>query len=368
MTVRGVSMPEMSVDAPVVLPRLGRTNTAGGFADVSLTMAFLTRSRWDALRAQGYGLPDWIFNDGYTAELRGTVRMDALGAQKVLGLKGDPIAWWAANEAAVEDAWSAWLADEANDRLGIWSAFRFPFAEYVLDLTLTASGPYVVLDLEEVSLGIDALVSRWMYWGTGDYLRTAPAGILPFEGRYDHFGLFANLTTTADLWILTDIDYCVRAWAGTGTVGADDAPVWVWQPTLLDVLVSTPDGPSRSELDAYREAEYVHLTPGSPYYGRLHGYEFVPAQWSLDAGEVLRVVPPWGPVLLVDPPAGSLTWGPLRLVASSPAVPSAWDPWTRRMTLVGPLSAGGGADLGHPWLEFGFDPVGPSGSDDRKRP
>lgn len=355
MSVTGRALPEMSIDAPVILPSLGREATSGGSAAVDFTMQFLTRARWDALRSAHPEMPTWNFNDGWVAELRGTVTMDALGAAKVLGVKGDPLAWWASNELAVEDAWSTWLDTEGNVRLDIYSGFRAPFAELFTDLTLTTSGGMIVLGVEHVSWGIDALLARWMYWGRATYPNDVPAGFLGFEGRYDRMSFRATLTGTADVDITTEVDYGLRAWVASGSAGAGDRPAWVWQPSLFDVLASRSEINPLSEFDPYVARTYVHYTPGSPYYGRALGYEYTPAAWNLKAGETLTfLLGLVHPVVFFVPPQGAPATGTLRPEASRPAGVASYEPVSKVLRFVGPLATGAPSppDVGVPWVEL----------------
>ncbi len=368
MHIVGHGLPEMSIDSPVILPRLGKTTTAGGFADVELRMAFLTEARWESLRAAGHALPTWNFNDGWAAELRGTVTMDALGAEKILGLTGDPLAWWSANGLQAQEDWSTWLDTEGNDRLDVYSATRMPFAELFTNLTLTTSGSLIVLGIEHASWGIDALLARWMYWGRADYLAMPPAGFLGFEGRYDRLWLRANLTSTAEVDLLTDVDYGLRAWAATGSVGIADRAAWVWQPTLLDVIPSQPGVNPRSEFDPYAARTYPHLTPGSGYYNRDLYYEYTPAAWNLDAGETLIFSFAGAhPTAFFVPPDGASVRAGLRLGWTTPPLSEHYHPVPRLLRIEGALATGAPSppDHGYPWIELEMEP---GGSGFRRRP
>ena len=369
LTVAGRALPEMSIDTPVVLPRLGRTTAAGGSAVVDLGLTFLDRAGWDALRASGLITLTWDFNDGYGALLAGTVTMDALGAEKVLGLTGDPAAWWSSNAGKATTAWSDWLDVEGNDRLEVFSAHRLPFAEFGFRLSLTTSPPYVVVRLELAAFGIDALLARWLYWGTSDYLREAPAGALPFEMAFDSARLVVHLTSTADLDLSAEVVYALRAWASS-LESSPGGPAWVWQPTLRDVIPSDPRINPLSELDAYAGMAYVHRTPGSPRYGAALAYEFAPAAWDLAAGETLRFLVPRESVRFFAPPSGGTSD---RLVALGGCLPScggAWDPVGGVLEVRGPwpMAAPAPPSVGMPWIELVPGAAVPAGSADRRHP
>jgi len=363
MAVHGRSLPEMSIDSPVFLPRLGRTTASGGFANATFEMAFVNRTRWDALVAAGKLSLTWNYNDGFVAELRARVVMDALGAEKVLGLQGDPLAWWSSNSAKVTEAWAAWLDTEGNDRLDVYSALRLPFAELYTSLDLTLADGWIVLTVDHVSWGIDALLSRWMYWGTADYLRAAPAGFLPFEMRYDHLSMTLNVSATADVDLDTEVDYGLRAWVPSRDSEPFTDPAWVWQPTLLDVIRSNAEINPRSELDAYAGRTYLHRTPGSPRFNAALPYEYVPVAVDLEAGETLRMevgrdrwwflVPPWAEIVPME----------ATLTSSVPDLALAWDGDRGVLQVTGPFSSNAPAypAFGMPWLELGLKPPGGDG-------
>ena len=362
MSVRGRSLPEMSIDEPVFLPRLGRTTTAGGFAHAVIEMSYLDRSEWEALLAAGRIVMGWNYNDGYAAELRATVTMDALGAEKVLGLTGNPLAWWSSNAGRATDAWASWLDREGNDRLDVYSATRAAFADLTTVLDLSVSGGLVVLTVSHASWGIDALVSRWAYWGTADYMVESPAGFLPFEMHYDDFWMDANLTATTDLDLEADVDYGLKAWAATGTEGP--VAVWVWEPTLLDAIPSESGVNPRSELDAYAGRTYVHRTPGSPRYGASLPYEYVPAAVSLEAGESLSILLSEDRVWFYEPPAGTVVEARMGLGRVAPDAGFTWSPEGRLLRFVGPYASGAGStpDAGMPWAEIAVAASGGGGS------
>lgn len=220
------------------------------------------------------------YYDGWYVELMGTITLDPLAAKSVLGVSDSQLddfdTWWAANGADVKMEWQEWMEYEASgERLCIYPAY-----EYYLDIvyfTLDGEkvGDDVVLTMDTISWGMEALMFRWLR-----------ESFLPTEWYMEDMTLEATIgPESGDVDINTAVGYAMYAYEATDIAGAS---CWAWEALMQDYVPSSTEWPI-SLFDPYKDFTYYNVAPGSDWYGQDMDWDYTPLAWNLTEGESLTI-------------------------------------------------------------------------------
>lgn len=278
-TVGGVNSPAADPQKRGFLPRnlMGglEGGVTGGLLRFKSHQQYINRTRADELK-----YPQMFGYHGWEEETNATIVMDRAAAKKVLGITDAQfdgiVAWWAANKAAVEQAWWYWLLDEGGDvhvggigRLDVRYAFDTPLQMWLCDLDLAYDviNDRVTLAWDWVSMAGDMLFSRWLSEALG--IRTLTGwecnslSDMNVDIRMD--------ASSADLDLNTAVDYLIyrvgNSWAFESAMG--DVP------NLAAEYLN--ESPYQSEALAFADKTY----------GNGSQYNYTPATWNLQDGETI---------------------------------------------------------------------------------
>ncbi len=307
----------------------------------------LAAYRW--YQDHGYDMPTRLV-DGFEGVLNGTLNLDYLASQKIFGVKGDPTAFWAAvvdpdlqTTGPMEDAWDAWFMFQGRGPYEVYNGFEYPYssqAKMQMQVTVlqNADGTNTTrVEFFYPVWGQDVLLSRWFYWGSTQYLLPGPDGKygnteFPPQARYaydnylnpaapkgwwgqelgwfEDFHFNATIDSKFNFNLNTVLGYQMKAWALPGPDGkpktADDVPLWNFEPAGIDYVPNSTLHPA-SELNPYYNNDgtakynYLHMTPGTEWYGRQFEYDYAPVTWNLRHGQTMSFVFPQDKVVFYDP-------------------------------------------------------------------
>ena len=282
MDMAARNLTEMNMAShPEILPYLG--SARGGTAIVDWELGYITYDRGENVLGISPAMMAWY--DGWFVELNGTVTLDRQAAMAVLGVTSggfdDFDTWWTSNGVAVQTAWGAWILDEANnpERLDIFNMYEYYFQPVLWEIDAQKVGDQVVVTMESVSWGMEALLTRWLH-----------EAFMPTEWYFEEFEMSAVIgPETTDMDIDTGVAYGIYAYETT----LDGKPCWDWEAMLQDYVPSSPEYPV-SEFDKYIGYQYENTAPGSSYYGQMMDYDYAPGAWNLSEGEVLTLEWPDG--------------------------------------------------------------------------
>lgn len=259
-------------DNPEFLPQFGAST--GGRAFIDWHMDYVTRD--EAEERLSDGAMAWY--DGWFIALNGTVVLDREGAKSVLGLSDseydDFDSWWASNGDSVQLMWRDWLDYEAsNERLATYNMYEYDLTFLYFDIEAsTFYGDQVMIELETISWGMEALMTRWLH-----------EAFMPTEWYMEDMDLYANIfPDSAEIYFDAAVGYALTASESL----VDGTPCWTWQAMLQDYRESTLEYPI-SDFDPYADQYYYLRYPGNEWYHEMMPYDFTPGSWNLSAGETL---------------------------------------------------------------------------------
>ncbi|UCE81397.1 MAG: hypothetical protein JSV94_02995 [Methanobacteriota archaeon] len=275
MTAR--NLPELNMNEnPEFLPYLsGPDGARGGTAVLDMYMNYLTYEEGED--KLGSAVLDYY--DGWLVGYSGTITLDKQAAKAVIGITdsqfdnfGD---WWPLNQPDVTSDWRQWFVDEdAPERLDIW-----PMYEWFLDIvymTLDAEkvGDKIVVELDTVTWGMEAMVTRWMHeaW-------------MPTEWYMEDMNLHA---TIGPMMASVDLDTAVSYALYTYETTEDGSPCWSWEALLQDYLPSNYEHPY-SNFDPYEDFEYYNVAAGSEWYDMDMPWDYTPTAWNLSDNETITI-------------------------------------------------------------------------------
>ena len=313
--VTGTSLGEINIDTVkttghrAYIPHnlMGGTPAAvtGGYANLNWYVEHVNQTR-----ASQLGLTN--FYDGWAAELRGTIVMDVVGAQKVLGISeaspGAILTWFVSSQNAVEDQWVTWLDVEGNTRNDIYSMYgspMLPAGSYsnrkTADLSMT-TGPgsnEVTLQINAFYWGIESLMARW-------FKET-------FMPRYEYYYtdiklnmLIGSQTSDAQLDMVNE--YGLYMWTKFPTAFQPSA--WAFESIYGNYFPServgskyhhAPDYDKYYFYDFFADPngvidngngvrkKYYNIAPGHTGYNTYSQYDYTPSSFNLASGEILRL-------------------------------------------------------------------------------
>jgi len=387
-----VNHPAYTIDAPVILPTCADiaaaleasgillscpAGPAGGEVAVDETVQYLTSAGALALRSRG--CPDvTAFSDGFLTQVRLSLTMDAAAAQRLFGVSDG--SQWApgpadtsliaagcglalpddAKSGLLEKGLKAWLGAQGNGPYDIFNAFNNPLTV----LAVEATGSYDAgtmthtLTVNLVTWGFEVLTARWFYWGATPYAAgaagAAPSGWWGMEAPWlENLHLAATIGSSFSGTVSGVQQNHFKHLADAGLDGAfgtaDDVPKWTWAPVLADRLYGSAFYPI-SELNGLSGYTYEHTTVGSTRYGAADPYDYVPAVWSLRAGETQTFAFPTGVVAMYSPFWSVKADDPLRLALMSVPITFAYsvpatgvgsyDAALSVLTVLGPTAVG----------------------------
>ncbi|UCE45328.1 MAG: hypothetical protein JSU93_00005, partial [Methanobacteriota archaeon] len=278
---------------PEFLPYFGDPSVRGGNAELDWYLNYITHEEGEAKlgdAAMGYF-------DGWYVALNGTTTLDEQAAKAVLGITSaqfdDFDAWWTANSGDISTAWEEWMIHEAGpERLDIFWMYDYDLQFVFFEIDAQKVGDEVVLELDTISWGAEALMTRWLH-----------EAFMPTEWYMEDMSLHAAISPTAtDLTLDAAVQYAVHAYESL----VDGSPCWVWEAMMQDyVLSGQPPFDNKSLYDRYWNwssfgmLEYYNTAPGSAWYGCMMDYDYTPGAWNLTAGETLTFEWPAGEQLFI---------------------------------------------------------------------
>ena len=267
---------------PEFLPLLG--DDSGGTAVIDWYMNYMTEE--EAYATLPAPVPSWY--DGWFLALNGTVTLDQAAASAVLGLPPGDFdsfgAWWVANQGAVSAEWEMWLDYEGNDRLSIYNMYEYPLTFLKFELDAEKVGDEIVVTLDTVSWGMEALMTRWLH-----------ESFMPTEWYMEDMDFHAVIGPhMADVDLDAAVAYSLFAYESL----LDGTPCWAWEAMLQDYVESTLEFPD-SDFDPYVDLEYLDRSPPSAWYGSSVGYDYTPGAWNLSENETLTFEWPSGELLFI---------------------------------------------------------------------
>lgn len=381
MHAAGDDVPGYTLSAPVFLPTLGASSSAGSFLDFDWRVGYLDTASATSLEQSGCLISRYDL-DGWVTRSLLTLRMDLQQSRRTFGVSASTVQdarnWWSSNispgcfsEGAVERAWGSFMMAQGggSSTVGpydIINAFGWWYDPFYTAMTATvADDGTTTVTIDHAAWGTELLLARWFYWGPAAYKdfyldSTQAQGWIGLESPYEDLAFRGRLRSASmDATLDAVVQYQFREGAQAGTNGifdrVDDVPVWSWGPTLADFMDGTLNyslGHTPSELKRYAGLTYVHTTPGSIKYGVPWAYEYVPATWNLRAGHTWTFRMSSGPFAFHDPNLTPLSADPSRamyvqmdvppvLAGTFPIPIGTWDPVTRTLRVFGPVTTGG---------------------------
>ncbi|UCE91404.1 MAG: hypothetical protein JSV90_08355 [Methanobacteriota archaeon] len=292
MDITGRNMPELNMnDNPEFLPQFG--DTTGGTAELDWYLQYVTREEAEAKLSQN----TYNWYDGWYVGWSGTITLDEQAAKSVLGVTttqfNDFDTWWASNSGQTTTDWQEWLMEEAGPgRLDIFPMYTYHLEFVLFNITAEKVGEHIVVTLDTISWGMEALMTRWM----GE-------AFMPTEWYFDDFSLIASIgPEMTDLDVDTAIQYAMYAEVSHED---DGALIWGWEGLMQDYVPSDLEHPE-SLFDPYDGKEYVVWGPGNDNFGEFLEYEYTPGAWNLSDGETLVFEWPAGDQLFFDHDPGNV--------------------------------------------------------------
>ncbi len=391
--VTAENMTTVTASHPEFMPT-PTTTVPGSEVKLKIHFDYLNWTYWS-----GYWLPTWSSNpnwtsgslwnhqmiDGYDLGVIYRVEMNREAAESWLGMPqaADALTWWGTHGWEYRNAWLAWIMNEGNVRLDIYSGYEFPYTDEGTTMSLEELPTgNLVLNIGHLNWGFEVLICRW----------TTELGLPQHETYMEDFTLGAEIT---DTWSTVKYDgVCQYSLKNVRANQSSTGSAWVWEPARIDYIASNTAGYHPSQYDPWAPLLYTSWNTGDPLYGTTSAaYDVTPGWMNLTSYETLIIKVPQGDDVLayhpgaVDPMAIlNIPWygdysaynsimfnGSMQLGYSitNPASPwdlaSGWDNTTKTLTIHGPLTSdqfhfGGGATgpiyHGTPWIEFNVTPVG----------
>ncbi|MBE3041859.1 PKD domain-containing protein, partial [Candidatus Bathyarchaeota archaeon] len=391
MNASAFDMTNLNAHHPEFMPVLGSENVSGCQADVTLYFNYLDQAWWDS-----YWAPTWSGNANWpTADIMTMQRIDGFflgvvygvtlnraAAEAWLGMPrgADASTWWAANSASYRSAWIAWLLNEGNSRLDIYSGYEWPLTDLstMMDLVANPDGT-ITLSIGHISWGYEVLMTRWL----------TEAGVCNHEPWYEDFYLTAHYKDAVTQWVSFDA-CCQMSLHAVNATGSSAGSAWAWEPNAIDYVASTFQHPS--DFDPYVGLTYTSQNAGDPMFGQEVPYEYTPTMFNVEMNSTLMFILPTGNDVIgyagmrVPSDAilqivrngdysayeaitryGAMTLGHYVVNQNGtggPDLRSMYDPVANVLTIRGPVyfdnvrHPNGALYHGAPWIEFNVGPVG----------
>ena len=324
MNVEARNIPEINMSSPTFAHHRNPVNNGTGNVTIAIDFHMMGQAELNARAGIYYTVLKSGSWDGWEYFLTYNATMDRAAADQILRLpsyswsdKATLDAWWTANNLTVSRNWERNVYPAGQKGfLGAEGGYSTTVGRLDLkaceDLYNYGTGWWnsqyrlVYIDANHVSLtswnvgyGLDALISRWLYWGgigSGDnYPNGTPNGIVPFEPWYENMSLRVDICDDhANLTMYGTVNYGFRAWASE-TAPANTA-AFRWEVLRLDYCLTGAVG--LSELDIYApyrndsDPESMLRDPGSSLFGAMWKYDWVPTVITLKPGESIFMQAP----------------------------------------------------------------------------
>ena len=264
LNITGRNLTDISLNYdPVFIPRLG--NDIGGHAIIDWYIQYLTNEQIN----EQYGASIARIDDGWMVNLNGTIELDPMAATAVLGITRTELtdfgSWWDDNRVSVAEKYAQWLFGEEKD-LQVEKMFGSYLQQFVFDIKANMSGPNVVLTINTLTWGMEAIMAGW--------LRDS---LLHTEWWYEDMTFHAEIFPN---WADVTIDTAVTPAVFSSTSIETGNPCSIWQGMLqnnywdwLDEWYESPD----------------HLLERT-----LPPYRYTPGAFNLTSGETLSFTWPEG--------------------------------------------------------------------------
>jgi len=285
LKVTGTALTELNMSdtnpKPQFVPLFAPDADSGGTVGLSFYLQYLTTEEWEA-------------TDGWIVNWTGTIELDKAAAKRVLNITdanyADISGWWETNKDAVESDWRDWIVEEARERVDIYNMYGGLYSPSSVSLDCSKVGDLVVLDVEVVDWGGEALWARW--------LRDS---FMPVEYWYEDMHFNATISPYhANLTLDTGVSYALYA--------LDYPSDWEWpyfwafEAVLGDILASSPTH-NMSDFDLFVDPDtgeywtdpYESFGPGNRWYGETDlTWTYTATGWNLKEGEQLILKFPSG--------------------------------------------------------------------------
>jgi len=267
---------------PQFVPLFAPDADSGGNVKLSFYLQYLTTEEWPA-------------TDGWIVKWTGKIELDKAAAKRVLGITdanyADIDAWWETNKDSIESDWMDWLVDEATVENDIYNMYMYVYSPSHVSLNCSKVGDLVVVDVEVVDWGGEALWAKWF-----------SDSFMPVEYWYEDMYFNATITPYhANVDLDTGVAYALYA------LDYGEYPVWSFEAVLGDALASSP-AHNVSDFDLYVDPDtgeywkspYESYGPGNKWYGEANlTISYTPAGWDLKEGEQLILKFPSGDLGLI---------------------------------------------------------------------
>ncbi len=402
--ITGMNMSQVDINNPEFMPLFGTPNVPNASASMNVYFQYLSHAWWNS-----YWDPYWHFPpnamdaqvlDGYYPGVTYNITMNRAAALEWLGIPmtDDPIAWWNLHGSNYISAWEAWILNEGNNRLDIYSGYEYPYTDLGTKMYLSVLGNGdIYLQIGHLGEGYEILMTRWLN-------ETRLCNHEPYyEGIHMNVKYYSN-------WIDFNFDaacqyslHAVLANQSSTNLGA-----WVWEPQLIDYLPSDYSGYHPSTYDPWASLTYLSESAGDPsfrtqvqydsglsYFNLTDYQKFIIklSQGSNNLGYYAQPMPfdsitrilttgakghpdpqyykyPTGPDDDYNYTAyapimynGTMSLGWVGNSSSNPDLHTMYNTTTNTITMVGPMNfdnthqANGALYRGAPWIEFNVTPV-----------
>jgi hypothetical protein len=405
--INATNMSQVDINNPEFMPVLGTPNVANASASVDIFFQYLSNEWWN-----DYWDPYWHFppdamnaqrGDGYYPGVTYNITMNREAALEWLGmpLTADPVSWWNLNGGDYISAWEAWILNEGNNRLDIYSGYEWPYTDLGTKMKLSVlPGGDLYLEIGHLGEGYEILMTRWL----------SETGLCNHEPYYEDIHMNVKYYSN---WINFNFDaacqYSLHAVLANQSSLAEGLGAWVWEPQLIDYVPSWSAGYHPSTFDPWALLTYQSHSAGDPEFGQQVGYDSGYTYFNLTDYQKFIIKLPQGNNVLgyyatdtvpfdaitriilsgarghPDPQYNMYPYGPddnynytaywplmyngtmslgwVGNSSSNPDLQTMYNTTTNTITMVGPMNfdnthhPNGALYRGAPWIEFNVTPV-----------
>jgi hypothetical protein len=399
-----INQTQVNINQPEFMPVLGTPDVPGAQASVSIYFEYLSDAWWN-----DYWDPYWQFPstamdaqrmDGYYPGVTYNITMNREAALEWLGMPvtDDPISWWNLHESDYISTWEAWILNEGNNRLDIWSAYEWPYTDLgtKMKLSVLPDGD-IYLEIGHLGEGYEILMTRWLN-----------------ETRLcNHETYMEDISVDVKYYSeLSDINFDAVCQYSLRAVKANESatnePAWAWEPLLIDYVPSWEIGYHPSTFDPWANLTYQSWNAGDPVFTQEVQYDSGVSYFNLTPEQTFTIELPKGgdnlgfyaqpmpydsitriilsgarghpdpqfdlyprgpddnynysaywPIMM----NGSMSLGWYGNWTGAPNLDEMYDPISNTITMVGPMSFdnshhdNGALYAGAPWIEFNVTPA-----------
>lgn len=285
----------VGVHSPEFLPRWNTVDQVGAEATMNLYFQYMYEDWFSNVLYPDWGgtlgFPGSQYyrqQEGYITTTIYTVTLNRAAAYEWVNLptgEADPEAWYALQQAAMNDWYANWFLEEGDTRLDIAYGYEDNYYSEQTSsrISYDAGTGEVTLQVAHFSWGYEVLLTRWL---------TEIGVSQNHEPWYEDFNMDVYYGEEyTDLWMDAVCQYSLHAVKSNGTV---DGAAWAWEPGHIDYIVEselptwyggTPDLPS--EYEPYFPLTYQSWNSGDNLFEQEVTYEYTPYWYNLTEGETL---------------------------------------------------------------------------------